>query len=307
MELKEITDALSAHLPEVMRWAGAVARRLRGFNIALDGKSSGSSNTDALTLADLTIQELVVAALRDRDPIFCQCRLEAEESTGDLDRFASDAPYTIALDPIDGTKQYRDRTADGYAVMLTLRSPETVHYSLVFAPEEGEHGTWMEAVEHKVVCGPDDPSRSAREVLDSITPVDAKSWDGSKKIYLIGFQQHDASRAQMVTDTGLQGVPPDDMPGCIYTLLARGDFGGSLIHTPNIYDFPASVQIARILGGDAIRVDTDQPAEFHELWNDERADMLRMKGIIACSPNREILETLVNLARDWNPIRYAEK
>ena len=79
MELAQLTSALATHLPEVLRWGGAVARQLRRFNISLDGKSSGSSNTDALTLADLTVQELLVAALRDRDPIFCKCRLEAEE------------------------------------------------------------------------------------------------------------------------------------------------------------------------------------------------------------------------------------
>ena len=52
------------------------------FDIALSGKSSGSVNTDALTIADLTVQELLVAALRDSDSLFRRCRLEAEEATG---------------------------------------------------------------------------------------------------------------------------------------------------------------------------------------------------------------------------------
>ncbi len=172
IDLKELTTALSAEMPEVLRWAGAIARQLRKHNISLSGKTSGSSNTDALTLADLTVQELVVAALRDRNPIFCQCRLEAEEETGDIDRFADDSPYTLSLDPIDGTKQYRDRSGNGYAVMLILRSVETVHYSLVFIPETGEHGTWVETVDDKIVVGEDDPSRPAVEVVKSLTPID---------------------------------------------------------------------------------------------------------------------------------------
>src|SRR5712691_11291133 len=140
MNLNDLIDSLANHLPPVMRWAGSVARRMRNFNIALEGKHSGSSNTDALTLADLTVQELLVGALRDGDPLFRKCRIEAEESTGDLARFAVDSEFTLALDPIDGTKQYRDKTGNGYSIILTLRTQMTVVYTLVFVPESGPHG-----------------------------------------------------------------------------------------------------------------------------------------------------------------------
>ncbi len=306
MELKQLTDAFSAHLPSVLRWSGAVAQRMRQFNISVEGKTSGSANTDALTLADLSVQELIVAALRDRDPIFRECRIEAEETTGDLKRFATESEYTIAIDPIDGTKQYRDHSGNGYAVMLNLRSPQTVHYSLVFIPESGPHGTWVEAVGNCVVCGEDDPARPAEEVLKTLTPIDLATRPDSKKIYLIGFQQDDPVKAQMVTDAGLEGHTSETMPGSIYELLAAGDYGGSLIHSPNIYDFPVSLHIARILGGDAVWVHNREPVHFGELWNDDRADMLRLPGIVACAINRQTLETLCNLARDWNPVRYVD-
>ncbi|MBC8117507.1 MAG: inositol monophosphatase, partial [Candidatus Saccharimonas sp.] len=103
-----LITALSVHLPSVLRWAGGIARELRQHNIAVGGKNSGSATTDALTLADLTIQGLIVSALRDCDPIFRHCRIDAEESTGDLARFPNDADFTIGIDPIDGTKKYRD-------------------------------------------------------------------------------------------------------------------------------------------------------------------------------------------------------
>jgi 3'(2'), 5'-bisphosphate nucleotidase len=306
MQLKTLTDALALHMPDVVRWGGAIARRLRQYNIAVTGKSSGSANTDALTLADLTVQELIVAALRDRDPIFRQCRLEAEESTGDLGRFATDAEFTIAIDPIDGTKQYRDKTGNGYAVMMLMRSVETVHYSLVFIPEKGPHGTWVEAVGNRIVCGEDDASRPAHEVLRSLAPIDHATRPKSKKIYLIGFQSKDREKAAQVTAAGLEGHTAEEMNGSIFELLARGEFGGSLIHSPNVYDFPASLQIARILGGDALWVHNAQPVHFRELWTDDRANMLRLPGIVACSPDGQTLATLCNLARDWNPERYAE-
>ena len=306
MDLKQLTDAFSAHLPSVLRWSGAVAQRMRQFNISVEGKTSGSANTDALTLADLSVQELIVAALRDRDPIFRECRIEAEETTGDLERFATESEYTIAIDPIDGTKQYRDKTGNGYAVMLNLRSPQTVHYSLVYIPESGPHGTWVEAVGNRVVCGEDDPSRSAEDVLKTLTEIDAATRPDSKKIYLIGFQQDDPVKAQMVTDAGLEGHTSETMPGSIYEFLATGEYGGSLIHSPNIYDFPVSLHIARILGGDAVWVHNREPVHFNELWNDDRADMLRLPGIVACAINRRTLETLCDLARDWNPVRYTD-
>jgi len=306
MELEPIIDALAKHLPAVIRWAGAVAKRLRYFDITLEGKTSGSASTDALTLADLTLQELIVAALRDCDPIFRQCRMQAEEETGDLAIFSDDGPYVLSIDPIDGTKQYSERSANGYAVMLHLRDESTVHYSLVFGPESGEHGTWVEARGNTIICCPDDPSKPAREVLDAAEPIDPATRPESKKIYLIGFQKNDPVNAQLVTEAGLEGVAPDDMPGSIYELLARGDFGGSLIHTPNVYDFPVALHIARILGGDALWTHTGQPVNFSEMWNDDRADMLRIPGIAATSPNADTLKILCDLAKDWPQNRYEE-
>ena len=47
-------------------------------------------------------------------------------------------------------------------------------------------------------------------------------------------------------------IAPDDMPGSIYPLIASGEFEGSLIHTPNVYDFPVSLHIVRQLGGDDV-------------------------------------------------------
>jgi len=191
-------------------------------------------------------------------------------------------------------------------VMLLLRSRETVHYSLVFIPEKGKRGTWVEAVGNRIVCGDDDPSRPAADVLRALTPIDPAMRPDSRRIYLIGFQRHDRRKAELVTAAGLEGFVADDTPGSIYELLARGEFGGSLIHSPNVYDFPASLQIARILGGDAVWVHNGQSVHFGELWNDDRADMLRLPGIVACSANRKTLATLCQVARDWNPVRYAE-
>ncbi|MDA1013169.1 MAG: inositol monophosphatase [Planctomycetota bacterium] len=305
-DIAAIADALSVHIPPIVRWCGAIAKRMRTHNISITGKESGYSNTDALTLADLTVQELLVAALRDSDPIFRQCRIDGEEETGDMACFSQTSELAIAIDPIDGTKQYRDRTGNGYSVIVQLQSPEDVHYSLVYIPENGPHGMWVEAKGNRVVCGEDDPTRSAVDVLKSLPPRSAKSADDSRRIYVIGFLDQDDSRAQAVTAAGLQGVAADVTPGSIYELMARGEFIGSLIHSPNIYDFPVSMQLARIWGGDAVMVQDGSSVNFHELWLDDRCDMLRVRGIVACSPDRRVLKTLCDVARDWNPDRYPD-
>lgn len=304
--LEQIVDALAQALPSVMRWSGAVARRLRQFNIAVEGKSSGNSNTDALTLADLSVQELLVAALRDAHPILRTCRVEGEETTGDMQYFSSKASLAIAIDPIDGTKQYRDRTGNGYSIIVHLHDDETPYYSLVFAPEMGEHGTWVEVSANRIVCGPDDNSRTARQVLDTLPDLTKDRSATGKGIYLIGFQHRDAECARMVDAIGLSGRTSDEMQGSIYPLMATGEYAGSLIHSPNIYDFPVSMHIARELGGNAIWVHNGQPVHYRELWMDDRANMLRFPGIVACSEHPEVNERLMELAKDWNPVRYAD-
>lgn len=304
--LTDVVCALQDRLPQVVRWAGAVARQLRQHNIALAGKSSGSRETDALTLADLTVQELLVGALRDLDPVFRRCRIEAEETTGDLAAFDPDSPIVIALDPIDGTKQFRDHTGDGYAVMVHVRTAETVHASLVYCPESGPQGVWVQAYEEVVKCGPDDPRRPAGAVLDELPAISRETRKPSRKIYLIGFQQHDRARAELVTRAGLEGVPPDDMPGSIYPLLATGEFAGSLIHSPNIYDYPVALHIARIFGGDGVWAHSGESVHFRHTWMDDRADMLRLPDIVATAIDDDVRATLVDLARDWNRVRYPD-
>jgi len=300
----DLISLLSAHLPSVFRWAGALARQLRRHDIALGGKNSGVADTDALTLADLSVQELLVAALRDMGPIVRQCRIEAEEASGDLGRFADEGDWVLGIDPIDGTRKYRDRTGDSYAVMLHARTPETVHYSLVYLPEEGTEGTWLEARDDRIVLGPDDPTRAARAVLDALPSIAVHERQESRRILVNGFLGRDEERARAVSAAGLEGVLDADIPGSLFPLMARGDLGGALIHTPNVYDFPVCLHLARLLGGDAMWVHEGRRVDFRRLWRDGRANMLRLPGIVACARDRRVIATLVDVARHWSAERY---
>ena len=296
---------LAAELPRVVRWSGALARELRRHNIAVGGKASGFADTDALTLADLSVQELLVSALRDMGPVVRACRIEAEETTGDLARFADRSEGVLAIDPIDGTRDFRDRIGTRYSVMLHARNSETVHYSMVYLPEEGPEGTWLEVRGDRIVLGPDDHTRPARVVLDALAPIAADHSRNLRRILVSGFKGGgDAERARAVSAAGLDGVLGDDTPGSLFPLMANGYLGGALFHTPNVYDFPVAMHLARVLGGDAIRAHDGRRADFREVWRDERSNMFRLQGIVACAVDRRVLATLVDVARGWSTERY---
>jgi len=189
-------------------------------------------------------------------------------------------------------------------VMLHARTPATVRYSLVYLPEEGPDGTWLEARDDRIVLGPDDPERPARSVLNALPPVAADRRRRNRRILVSGFLGQDEERARAVSAAGLEGVRGSETGGSLFPLMAGGALGGALFHTPNVYDFPVSLHLARLLGGDAVWVHDGRPVDFRALWLDERTKMLRLRGIVACAHDRAVLATLVDVARAWSPERY---
>jgi len=191
--------------------------------------------------------------------------------------------------------------------MLHARSPETVHYSLLYLPEEGLEGTWLEARHDRIVLGPDDVTRGAREVLDALPPIPVHAREGSERILVSGFPGHNDELACNVSRSGLAGVVGADISGSLYPLMARGDVGGAIVHTPNVYDFPVCIHLARLLGGDAVWVRDGRPIDFRRVWRDERANMLRLPGIVACARDPRVVATLVDVARHWDAERYSPR
>ncbi|MGH7304907.1 MAG: inositol monophosphatase family protein [Candidatus Rokuibacteriota bacterium] len=302
--MDDLLQLLSAELPRAVRWSGALARQLRRHDISLTGKHSGSADTDALTLADLAVQEILVAALRDMGPAVRRCRIEAEETSGDLGRFAEQSEWVLAIDPIDGTREYRDRTGHRYAVMLHARTADAIRYSLVYLPEEGAEGTWLEARDDRIRLGPDDWTRPARAALDALPPIAPARGRESRRILVSGFLGREAERARAVSAAGLEGVLGGDTPGSLFPLMANGYLGGALFHTPNVYDFPVCMHVARALGGDAVWAHDGTRVDFRRVWRDERANMFRLRGIVACASDPHIIPTLVDVARHWSAERY---
>src|SRR5207245_1816258 len=80
------------------------------------------------------------------------------------------------------------------SIMLHARTAETIRYSMVYLPEEGPEGTWLEVRGDRIVLGPDDHSRPARTVLDALPPMAVDQPRNSRRILVSGFRGCDAER-----------------------------------------------------------------------------------------------------------------
>src|SRR5207245_1523486 len=132
----------------------------------------------------------------------------------------------------------------------------------------------------------------------------------SRRILVSGFRGCDAERAQAVSAAGLEGVLGHDTRGSLFPLVANGYLGGALFHTPNVYDFPVCIHLARALGGDAIRAHDGRRVELREVGGAELAHVVGLPGIVACAADGELLPEMVHfllaLAVDDEGYRLAE-
>ena len=296
MDPTVLVDTLAARMPDVFRWCGAVARQLRGHDIAVEGKGSGHAPTDALTLVDLAIQEILVDALRDFGPEFHQCRLELEENTGDTLRFATESPYTIAIDPIDGTQHYRDAISDGYGILISLRRPDTSLYSLSFFPQQGRIGEWVEVNGDRIVHTPDDTSMPARRVLDSAPILTADAVRRSNTIWITGYRTNQELVARHVVKEGLKAMMSGTHRAHICTEIARGRIDGMLMNCPGIYDAPMWMHVLTALGGSACWAHTGECIDYGNAWYDQGSKGLRLSGVVACARDTDQLARVVSVA-----------
>jgi fructose-1,6-bisphosphatase/inositol monophosphatase family enzyme len=123
--------------------AGAVALQFRG-KVATVGKTVDAatykdalhrSAAEALSDVDLAAQEIILHALAAHFPFVS---VEPEEETPTVARFAANvSPYTVVLDPIDGTLNYLT-TTNQFAVAVGLLEEARFVASVVYFPLLGE-------------------------------------------------------------------------------------------------------------------------------------------------------------------------
>ncbi len=302
----QLINTLGARMPDIIRWCGAVARQLRKHDVAVADKGTGYAPADALTLADLSIQEILVDALRDFGPQFHRCRLEVEEDTGDTSAFASESPYTIAIDPIDGTKHFRDRTSDGYGILISLRRADASLYSLAFFPEQGRVGEWVEVNGDRIVHALDDTSMPARHVLDAAPGLDAHAVGRSNTIWVTGYRTNRTVVGKHLAREGLAVVMSDSYSDHVCTELAKGRVDGMLMNRPGVYDAPMWMHVLAALSGVACWAHNRERVDFRDVWYDENTRTQRLSGVVACARDEDQLARLVAVAERCMLVEHSD-
>lgn len=124
------------------RQVGAMALRFYGKVANLEKTVEGRefANADhraaieALSDVDLAAQEILLIALAEHFPFVM---LDPEESTPSVALFAGNSsPYTVIVDPIDGTLNYITQR-DQFGVMIGLMEEDRYLASLVYFPLQG--------------------------------------------------------------------------------------------------------------------------------------------------------------------------
>jgi fructose-1,6-bisphosphatase/inositol monophosphatase family enzyme len=120
-------------LPAVQR-AAAFARSLEGKVPNAPKLDETSAVKQALTLADVGTQEIILQALLEHFPEVC---LAAEEDTETVAAFPKDAEAQVVIDPIDGTLRSYLESSGPYAVIVGLAIRGIYRAALVSLPREG--------------------------------------------------------------------------------------------------------------------------------------------------------------------------
>lgn len=93
------------------------------------------ATAQALSDVDLAAQEILLTALAEYYPFV---RVDAEEDTPTVARFERNrSPYTVVIDPIDGTLNYISQR-EQYAVIVGLIKDDRYVASLAYFPRRGE-------------------------------------------------------------------------------------------------------------------------------------------------------------------------
>lgn len=114
--------------------AAELAHGLEGSATNAPKAGETTAEKQALTLADLAAQEIILASLVASYP---EVSLEAEEATPSCDRFSSDSDDVVVIDPIDGTLHSYLRGEGPYGILLGLVVRGIYRAGLVALPREG--------------------------------------------------------------------------------------------------------------------------------------------------------------------------
>jgi fructose-1,6-bisphosphatase/inositol monophosphatase family enzyme len=144
-------------LAPALRQAASIARALEGRVANRPKQGEATPVKAALTIADTAAQEALLVPLLERFP---GVRVEAEEDTPSVARFASAGDSLVVVDPIDGTLRFYLEAGGPYAVMMGLALRGEYTAALLALPREALHFEAVRGEGARVVEG-DGPARPA--------------------------------------------------------------------------------------------------------------------------------------------------
>jgi len=192
---------------------------------------TGISGLDIVTEADLEVQEMILQTLL-KTP-FSDATILAEEATASVALFTGKSPFTITLDPIDGTKHYADGEPN-FSTMLSLLYAGEPIYTLVYYPTGG----WLHRITEAGYESTPPPAW---------TNLDARDFSQS----IITSYEEGPEFKNAWSDT------PGELDA--YELLFLGKAAGFATSKPTVYDGLPPYHLAKVLGWQIKKHVADQP------------------------------------------------
>ncbi len=198
-----------------------------------DKTSTGNAADDIVTEADFLSQEMILSQLVKTK--LAQARLFAEEDTVLTDAFATESPYYITLDPLDGTKRFTENNPV-FSVIIQLHDKDRPQYTFIYYPR---FKYWM---------------RMVKDTAETSGPLPAAYQTPRLAKTIISSQNYPSEGAahlvEKLHDQGLDFLIskelPTDFGSNLYYLT--GDVAGYFAEHRNIYDGGVAYHSALVRG-----------------------------------------------------------
>lgn len=131
LSLADVIGIARFRIEPVLLEAGVVAWEMQARAQSLRGKDTGNAAADALTNADLAVQELILEAVL-KTPLKA-AKSACEEDTALVAQLAGEEELWLGIDPINNTKEYQ-RGGKFWNLIFQIHGPEMPLYTFTYYP-----------------------------------------------------------------------------------------------------------------------------------------------------------------------------
>ena len=249
------------------------SKKLKNLNNAKDIILT-KDESDPVTAADLEVNDLIIKRINTKyKEIDWDILSEENVKTGSDDLLDINSKWMWVLDPLDGTKDFIQGTAN-YAMHLALNYEKKPRIGLVLIPDRGE--LWISDSKHTWCEKKDGLIRKAslqkNKLLREMTIVTSKN-------------HRNASLRNLINKIGFRKVNVMGSIGCKIASILRGECDIYICYSlpgkssPKDWDFAAPEAILRAAGGAITNLDNETLCYGCKNYN--------QGGIIVASSNKQ--------------------